>query len=128
MTLIAPPYSCDRCSDTGWCQVTEHYVDRLAPWPSLPEPITEAEHAGHAQLMEDARRKRAAVANSSFPCPDCQPAMFDRWAAGHMHPDHDARTCPDCGGRPRKATAPTAARDLPHADTTSESAHHREDF
>lgn len=121
-------YLCHRCSDTGWCQVTEHYVNRHAPWPSLPEPITDAEHKANARVMEEARIKRAGIANSSFPCPDCQPKMFERWAAGHMDANHDPRHCADCGGKPRAHVAPAQARDLPSPDQGVESAHAQEDF
>lgn len=40
------------------------------------------------------------------PCPDCRPALFIRWAGGHLAEDHDRLACPEC--QQRVSSAPRA--------------------
>lgn len=96
-----------KCDGTGWIQVSEAYVDHAAgPPPSIPEGETpheramfEAEHRGY-------RAKRAALTNTSYPCPSCMPIQFERWSGGHWEPRHDRDACDDC----RRVDASTGKR------------------
>lgn len=110
---------CDRC-EHGWVQVTPAYVERKAPWPApaaaelMSEPgMQEA----YDELVATVARKRASLAESYYPCRDCLPAAFYRWAQGHNDPNHDRANCPECreldGRRGRgRASAPRRERDL----------------
>lgn len=106
MSGYGPKARCARCGDTRWCQVTQAYVDHHHPWSALPHPDLPDDAPGNAEVRSNDRRKRAALANSSYPCPDCDPAGFARWAEGHMDAHHDARHCAVCGGKPTKKKEP----------------------
>lgn len=108
---------CDRC-DRGWVQVTAAYVERKAPWPAplaaelMSEPGMEE---AHAALTAHVANKRRALAESYYPCKECQPAAFYRWAQGHNEPNHDRHSCPECcelDGRRAGRAKPRRERDL----------------
>jgi hypothetical protein len=71
-----------RCS-RGWVTVDERYVDRVLP---VDDSAPDA-----AQAILTARR--AAIADAVYPCHSCQPAVFDRWAAGHYRSGHYCDLC-----------------------------------
>lgn len=121
---------CDRC-DHGWRGVTQAYVDRKAPMPGpLDAAMVDVEGMAeaHELLIAEVTARRAALAGSVYPCKDCLPATFYRWAGGHFDLNHDTAGCPECqeiighrrGGRRRPAQrdlvrdgpAPLPRRDL----------------
>ena len=101
-------HECDR----GWKWVGHKYAEHLAAQVHIegktpPEAIV------------------AALLNSVYPCRDCQPVRFVRWAEGHFARDHDPGGCRDCiavhGGKPSsrryaKRSADTSAGPPPLTD------------
>lgn len=86
-----------RCDGSGWCSVSEAYVDRWAgPAPNLPQPETDAEAAAFAEVLHWYQCTRAAWRHSSYPCPSCRPRQFERWVGGHWDSHHDRDGCADC--------------------------------
>lgn len=89
--------SCAECVGTGTLFVLPGYVDQQAPLPvdgTDPEPELVA--------------KRAALANTVYPCPECAPDAFARWSGGAFAtaPLGTRSTVPAGarrGGGPRKA-------------------------
>lgn len=78
----------DHECDNGWIWAAPEYVDHVV---------------GATQHTE------RAVANSVYPCSQCQPELFHRWAGGHLEPGHDPG-CAECkqtkpGRRRRRPTA-----------------------
>lgn len=114
------------CDGSGWKSVGEAYVDRWAgPPPSIPEGETPEERREFRQAHRAYQALRAAFRRSSYPCPACQPALYDLWAGGHLgRYNHDAGACPVCrendrrtGKRVGGGTRKTAAVAEPvHAD------------
>lgn len=82
---------CTRCDGDGWVPVHANYADHLAE--QTTKPGTDA----HAQL-------RDALARSVYPCKDCRPVQFFRWAEGHWSRDHDSSGCSDCSTHTRPGT------------------------
>lgn len=112
--------SCTACVD-GWVFVQDGYVDRLAP-----VPFREAEQSDevYAALVAANEARRSALARTVYPCKDCRPTQFFRWAAGHFAGDHDRTACPDCrdgrvagtGRRRRRAQEPPLPEPPPDLD------------
>lgn len=76
---------CSAC-DHGWRYVGEEYLaDR---WPITPG-MTEAQ-------IEAAYAKREAYREQVYPCPDCRPDAFRRWANGCFRGEHRATKCDLC--------------------------------
>lgn len=71
-----------RCDGTGFVRVSPEYVDRRCPFPSLPDPINDLEQRQYDAIMRETSARRAALTNSSYPCPSCQPEQFAAWYAG----------------------------------------------
>lgn len=83
----------DDACDGGFRQVSEHYVDVVAPEREVPYPGLGDEPSpsdpGHpdwahrSELNErhlrHQRAARAAARRSVFPCPNCNPEQFVRW-------------------------------------------------
>lgn len=89
---------CERC-DGGWVTVKAGYVERLAPWPApLPADLAADPEmvAAHELLVEEVRVRRASLANTVYPCRECQPAAFFRWVGGHLERNHDRLACAEC--------------------------------
>lgn len=42
------------------------------------------------------RSLRAAFGNTWYPCKNCQPSLFFRWAGDHLNPLHNAKACDVC--------------------------------
>lgn len=86
---------CTRCDGTKWVQVKPAYALHLVP---DPEPgllaICTPEQA--ALLHAEVEQRRAAARDSWYPCRDCNPGPFFRWAAGHWNKDHDVASCAEC--------------------------------
>lgn len=85
-----------RCDGTGFVRVSQRYVDRHAPMPNLPEPTNDAEQHQYDAIMHEAAMVRAALANSSYPCPSCRPELFFRWQRGCLGPNHNIEKCVEC--------------------------------
>lgn len=83
---------CQRC-DAGWVEVTQSYVDRIAP---IPELQLGADPDVHEAIVAEVMTRRASLANTVYPCRDCQPAAFYRWAGGHLERNHDRAKCDEC--------------------------------
>lgn len=89
---------CDRC-ERGWVRVTQAYVDRKAPYPAplSPEIMSEPGMAeAYDALVASVESRRRALAESYYPCKECRPEAFYRWAQGHNEPNHDRTSCPEC--------------------------------
>lgn len=82
------------------------------PGPLELEPLDETLRAA---VIEQVEIRRAALRGSVYPCADCQPAAFHRWAGGHLEPRHDRAGCPECSelDRPRKPGTRDLVRDGP---------------
>lgn len=85
--------TCATCGGLGFCLVRDGYVDKQAPTPAR-EPGESDEHYAGRVVENDARR--AALAKTVYPCRECRPQQFFKWAAGHFGIDHDRQGCPDC--------------------------------
>jgi hypothetical protein len=59
--------SCTNCGGVGWLEVRQPPARGVAP--------------GTPTLM---------------PCRWCRPGQTDRWAGGHLHPDHNRKACERC--------------------------------
>lgn len=103
--LLAEPGACD--CDGGWRWVKRPYAEHLAATTDGSEP------AAHVI---------AALLNTVYPCRNCRPDAFYRWANQHWSPDHDVAACQDCadahGGR-RRARAHQAITSRPTAPSSS---------
>lgn len=107
---------CARC-EHGWVEVTAAYVDRKAPWPApLAAELMSEEgmQEAYAALVASVAQRRASLARSVYPCRECQPAAFYRWAQGHNDPNHDRMNCAECrelDGRRGKGRASSQRRE-----------------
>jgi hypothetical protein len=87
----------DHSCDHGWVTVPAGYAEHAHPYPPRPavapgdEALTEWE-----EVCRFVDAKRATAAKAIFPCPDCRPAAYERWAGGHYLPDHDRTRCAEC--------------------------------
>lgn len=94
MTAVA---TCGRCGGNGQLRVLDGYVDRLAPWPEAPGlGCTPLEHDAHELLVARVAERRAAYADTWYPCKDCNPKAFFRWARGCYTDGHDRASCDLC--------------------------------
>lgn len=99
---------CDRC-EFGWRTVSDSYPERLVPTPDLsglPPDLA-------AVARRDIEARRASLAGSVYPCKECQPTLFYRWAGGHLASKHDRGDCEECqeiarGKRPSRAAVVAA--------------------
>lgn len=88
---------CLRCKGEEVEWVTERYLDRHAPWPDPPpEGSVPSRLAEHDAQVEVVRLRRASLANSCYPCRECQPGPFFRWAGRHWEVGHDISACNEC--------------------------------
>lgn len=77
---------CENC-EHGWRRVDpDLYGERLFPMP---------EGASVAQA-EEVYRNRAMYGPAVFPCRDCLPSQYDRWANGCFRAHHIASKCSLC--------------------------------
>lgn len=102
---------CDSC-EHGWRYATPEYVAELFPFPP---------NASEEQLAAVFER-RELYPDHVFPCSECRPEVFARWANGCLRPGHRASKCERCkeamGGR-------SAAR---HDRAAARAAGRREEF
>lgn len=86
-----------KCDGDGWVQVGPGYVEVRYPWPAKPGPDADEEALALYEVrVESTRIAREAAARSVYPCKDCEPAAFHRWAGRHWEPDHDRSACDEC--------------------------------
>lgn len=87
--------------------LTEQQALNSAGLLQVPLDATEAEQAA---ALTAHRARLAALRNTAYPCRECAPLAFLRWANGHHDPGHDAASCPDCAtptySRRRRRDAP----------------------
>lgn len=76
---------CSEC-DHGWRYVTEAYLDARFPMP----PNATAEQAAAVWALREIYREQV------FPCSECRPGAFSRWANGCLRSDHRAADCELC--------------------------------
>jgi hypothetical protein len=93
-----------RC-EHGWVSVGSSYVEREA---KVPPHIASEDPAVRAEAEKLYAQARAAVANSVYPCRECNAPTFFRWAAGHLDSAHNRAGCEDCqevrrGRQPKSA-------------------------
>jgi len=112
--MTAP--SCDKC-EHGWRTVGDGYVERVVHRPTiLDDPSSDP--ADRAIEMARYTVQINGARSTVYPCKDCQPSAFYRWAEGHFESDHDRAGCSVCSemegskrsGRPRQEPAPTPHR------------------
>lgn len=74
-----PPAACG--CDHGWRQVKPAYAEHMV-----------------ADITDEAERRHryAAALNTWYPCRNCRPVQFYRWAEGHWLVDHDVSSCEAC--------------------------------
>lgn len=100
---------CASC-DHGWRYVTEAYVAELYP---IPPNATEEQRLA---VFE----RRELYAEHVFPCSECRPEAFARWANGCMRADHRAGKCELCtaelGGKGAARQDRAAGRLRPHRE------------
>lgn len=90
-----PRGRCPDCSGEGWRTVLPSYAEHMYPMPmaTLTDPL---DAQALAVLQEATAERRAAAANTIYPCRTCRPQQFYRWANGHFTPEHDSDRCPQC--------------------------------
>lgn len=92
-----------RCDGSGWIQVQPAYAAQRHPYPPNPElDATDEELAEHSRLVRRIDALRAQAVNSFYPCKECQPDVFYRWAGGHHAPGHTCSECIENVHRPRR--------------------------
>jgi len=81
----------------GYRQVGAAYVDELCPRmaPPIDEPLTADEERLNDDLMRHNRQRRAALANTVYPCPACNPDQYLRWIDGDWPRMRPVSTKPD---------------------------------
>jgi hypothetical protein len=75
---------CTKC-DHGWITVGERYVETEL---ALPDPSKEIVPDHEAWLAQ----RRTALAATIYPCRQCRPAAFMRWAKGYPSVPEEATT------------------------------------
>jgi hypothetical protein len=97
---LACPLGCDN----GWHQVSAEYVDRTLPWPN---PDDYADDDAYDAAIDYQRERRAAAAQTFYPCRRCRAGLFYRWV-NHYGEEHNEHTCDQCQdvARGRKVTLP----------------------
>lgn len=102
---------CGRCLN-GWLEVGAEYAEKIAGAILIPLDATPDQLA---TVTAERDRRRAAALNSVYPCRDCNPKAFYRWATGHYGPEHNAAGCSECNPKAKTrhpAQPPTTRRDL----------------
>lgn len=61
----------------------------MPDFSALPEDLAEI-------ARKDIEYRRAGLADSVYPCKECQPTLFFRWAGGHLASKHDQVDCEEC--------------------------------
>lgn len=94
--------SCERC-DHGWITVGPGYPAWRWPdpaeWPADPETAE--------VVAQQLTWKRRLAAQDIYPCRNCRPELFARWAGGHLASGHRCGECAEVRrGRRRPATPP----------------------
>lgn len=85
--------TCDRCAGARWVQVGADFAAKTAGPLVIPP---DADDQTTARLVAAHDALLAAAADQWYPCRDCNPEAFKRWAQGHHQPGHDTASCPDC--------------------------------
>lgn len=119
-----------RCGGVGWVQVTAAYAEKLFPLPPAAT-LEDADHAAaFAALAEAVERRRRAAADSWYPCRECEPSLFYRWAGRHLDSKHDRAGCAECSLEDEeKRRRPRTERAAPaHAAPAPSPAHASEEF
>lgn len=81
----------------GWKQVSAAYAESIVPDPKpLPLDATSDEISTHEAHARSIPALRKAARDSYYPCRECQPELFLRWANGCFGPRHNARRCELC--------------------------------
>lgn len=109
--------ACPEC-DGGLRLVLEPYVEsHTPPWPDAPpvDATPEVQRAYEARVVEVAAKK-AAAANTAYPCKTCNPKAFWRWVGGCYKPDHDPAGCELCqaANEPRRRRSDPSGYRLTH--------------
>lgn len=87
---------CVKC-DHGWVTVGSGYVEDHA---RLPDHVLVSGEDRDRIL----RARRAALAESVYPCRRCRPTQFFRWANGCGTPGHDVEGCKQCAFEAERMT------------------------
>lgn len=86
----------DGC-DFGWRNTPPEYVEDLFPLPNPPGQLLTAEElAAYEARVATVWERRESFTGAVFPCPDCRPEAFRRWANGCWRPGHNAGECELC--------------------------------
>lgn len=108
---------CESC-EFGWRAVSSNYPVTHYPMPDLTGLPDDLAAAAQAEV----ETRRAALTDSVYPCKQCQPHLFFRWAEGHLASKHDQDDCDECseirrGKRPQRRSAPTQGLPPARKDT-----------
>lgn len=108
---------CTKCVG-GYVEVKPAYALHQYPDPTMDQ-LAALDHdpAAVAALWAQVETSRQAALNSVYPCRRCNPALFFRWAGGHLVLNHDMVNCQECveamGGKRAAARAARAFPDTP---------------
>jgi hypothetical protein len=83
---------CTACT-RGWRRVSEQWA--------MQQAEVVLDDGTKAYDAERLAAYRACV----YPCKDCKPNLFYRWAGKHFDPEHDPSNCTECIGRAAKGAA-----------------------
>lgn len=82
---------------------------KLVPNPT-PEQLAPFSDTERGLLLEHFARLQASLDESVYPCRECNPPAFYRWARGCLAPDHDPATCERCTAAMGRAGAHRASQ------------------
>lgn len=117
--MIDDPLAPTACAcEGGWVRVHAGYAERRHPDPTPPEAGASSEvMAVYEHQLANVSGRRAATAETYYPCKHCNQSAFYRWAGGHWDSGHDTARCDECHGtttrvgrRRTEAAAPAPAR------------------
>jgi len=86
---------CSKCHGARWVQVQPAYAVQHHPDPTA-EQLAATDEEGQAQLWAQVMSSRRAAENSYYPCRQCAPGLFFRWAGGHLAMNHSTADCDEC--------------------------------
>lgn len=110
-----------RCGGAEWVFITEAHADGMFPNPPQPTLENADDMRLWALLCDALEHRRRAARNTVYPCKDCNPVVFYRWAGRHLDSNHLRAGCSECelaaertrGHRRATVTAPNTLQPPP---------------
>lgn len=105
------PLGCEHC-EFGWRSVRLESVEAANPRPvALDDEALSDEDRARITLTWQARL--ASGKNTVYPCKECNPDLFYRWAKGHLDSAHERAGCAECLelDHPRRGSRKAAAHE-----------------